>query len=220
MNYKFHMQRTAMSIYASMKNTATERSESVDDSQYAQLEVELDSMLRHDLAELLRACFSMLHGEEYRLTVYTACLSPLRCEYHAELLPKSVVSPVAVSLWPSSGRTTPQIKTSSWLASAERARMSASVRERINDAVMFSENGDLLEGISSNAFAIVDGKVYTAPLSKVLKGTMRTTITEACERIGIPFIEESPNIAAMETWESFFISSMLFYSFVFKSIIV
>ena len=209
MNYKFHLQRTAMSIQVSLKNAATERSVPFDDSQCALLEAELDKMLRHDLAELLKSCISTLCGNEYRLTVYLACLSPLRCEYHAELLPESAVSPITVSLWQSHGRTTPQVKTSSWLISEERARMSATVCGRVNDAVMFAENGELLEGISSNAFAIIDGKVYTAPLSKVLKGTMRTTIAEACRHIGVPFIEESPNIRTMGSWESFFISSML-----------
>ena len=81
--------------------------------------------------------------------------------------------------------------------------MSATVCGRVNDAAMFAENGELLEGISSNAFAIIDGKVYTAPLSKVLKGTMRTAIAEACRLIGVPFIEESPNIRTMGSCESF-----------------
>lgn len=39
----------------------------------------------------------------------------------------------------------------------------------VSMTLMFAENGELLEGISSNAFAIIDGKVYTAPLSKCWK---------------------------------------------------
>jgi branched-subunit amino acid aminotransferase/4-amino-4-deoxychorismate lyase len=51
--------------------------------------------------------------------------------------------------------------------------MGLSVHDAINEAIMVDDSGCILEGISSNVFAILNGTVYTAPLDKVLKGTMR-----------------------------------------------
>jgi branched-subunit amino acid aminotransferase/4-amino-4-deoxychorismate lyase len=70
-------------------------------------------------------------------------------------------------------------------------------------------SGDVLEGASSNVFAIVGGEVYTAE-EGVLHGSVRDTVLAACRDNGVPVhLRPPPGGAAgvVDGWEGALISS-------------
>ena len=67
------------------------------------------------------------------------------------------------------------------------------------------ENGDILEGTTSNFFAVVEsdsGKavVQTAGHGKVLEGTVRKLVIEICEREGIEIDYTPPSLNDIDKW--------------------
>ena len=69
-----------------------------------------------------------------------------------------------------------------------------------------AQNGELMEGLSSNFFAIQNGAVHTAG-DGVLKGTVRQVILDVCKENQVPIVFTPPNVATMMNWEAAFISS-------------
>ena len=76
----------------------------------------------------------------------------------------------------------------------------------LNEFLLKSENGDLLEGSQTNFYAIVNGCLHTAG-SGVLEGTVRRLALEVCESHGIPYSLTPPNLADVAEWEGCLISS-------------
>ena len=100
----------------------------------------------------------------------------------------------------------------------------------VNEIVMGVETPQgslaLLEGLSSNFFAVYGGKVYTAA-EGVLPGTVRDVVLSVCERHQIPVVLEvrscclfgcwwvtdfpmilqAPVLSTLQDWEGAFISS-------------
>ena len=68
-------------------------------------------------------------------------------------------------------------------------------------------DGYLTEGAASNAYAVIDGTIYTAPKDeKVLPGITREVVLELAEKNGIPVIEQAVSEdqlkQAQEVWVS------------------
>ena len=55
----------------------------------------------------------------------------------------------------------------------------------VNEAIMVDDAGCLLEGLSSNFFALIDGEVWTAEAG-VLSGITRSLVLESVRRLNIP----------------------------------
>ncbi len=55
----------------------------------------------------------------------------------------------------------------------------------IEEILMVSPNGEILEGLSSNFYAVLDGKIYTAEKG-VLFGTTREIILKICRELSLP----------------------------------
>jgi branched-subunit amino acid aminotransferase/4-amino-4-deoxychorismate lyase len=76
-------------------------------------------------------------------------------------------------------------KTTSRLAYAlasEEARAA-----RVDEALLVSPSGHVLEGAASNVFAVVEGKVLTPPLARgILPGIARAATIALCEALAIP----------------------------------
>ena len=54
------------------------------------------------------------------------------------------------------------------------------------------KDGFVTEGTSSNIFIVKNGEVYTTPLSKhILSGITRIAVKQACEKLDVPFVEQS-----------------------------
>lgn len=63
------------------------------------------------------------------------------------------------------------------------------------------------EGTQTNFFALLDGTLYTAPLSRVLGGTIRAIVTAVCRENDIPLREEAVPAATIREWQGAFICS-------------
>ncbi len=71
---------------------------------------------------------------------------------------------------------------------------------------MIGEDGNLLEGLSSNFYGVIDGTVYTAN-EGVLSGTTRDFILRIASEAGIPVVLEPIPAARIPDLDESFISS-------------
>ena len=78
-----------------------------------------------------------------------------------------------------------------WLPKAKLTRFierSGAVRQSlppgVNEALMFDDSGHLLEGLSSNFFAIIEGEIWTAEAG-VLSGITRSLVLEGACQLGL-----------------------------------
>lgn len=55
-----------------------------------------------------------------------------------------------------------------------------------NEIILYNENNEITEGLSSNFFCFFNNTLYTADDETVLKGTMRQTIIDICTKENIP----------------------------------
>lgn len=126
---------------------------------------------------------------------------------HIAPLPPLPTSPVRVEVR-GAPRSNALAKDSAWVADRAplEALMGASTAGPLNELLLVSEAGELLEGSQTNFFALVDGCVVTAG-EGVLAGTVRRLLFEVCEREGIPVKLAPPNLADATQWEGALISS-------------
>ena len=69
-------------------------------------------------------------------------------------------------------------------------------------------DGYLTEGSSSNAYAVLNGKIYTAPKDeKVLPGITRELVIELAKKAGIPVIEQAVSLEQLRQAEEVWVSS-------------
>ena len=77
-----------------------------------------------------------------------------------------------------------------------------------NEVVLVDDEGRLLEGLSSNFYALYDdGTLHTAPEGMVLGGTVRKVVLEVCEREGIEVVLEPPSVNDADRFVAAFVSS-------------
>ena len=126
---------------------------------------------------------------------------------HIAPLPRLPEPPVRVEVR-GAPRSNAMAKDSTWVT--ERAPLEALMRDSavgsVNELLLATESGDLLEGSQTNFFALVDGAVHTAG-DGVLEGTVRRLLLEVCEREGIPVKLTPPKLADAQKWEGALISS-------------
>jgi branched-subunit amino acid aminotransferase/4-amino-4-deoxychorismate lyase len=67
-------------------------------------------------------------------------------------------------------------------------------------------DGAVMEGLTSNVFAIVDGAIVTAG-DGVLMGTVRRLILDVCKANGIPVREVPPKLDEVASWQGCIVSS-------------
>jgi branched-subunit amino acid aminotransferase/4-amino-4-deoxychorismate lyase len=80
--------------------------------------------------------------------------------------------------------------------------------------ILLHEDNKILEGLSSNFFAVyANGTLATAPSDKVLGGTVRKVILAVCKEHEIPVILEAPDIRNVDQWQGALISSKCFINF-------
>jgi branched-subunit amino acid aminotransferase/4-amino-4-deoxychorismate lyase len=126
---------------------------------------------------------------------------------HIAPLPSLPTPPLRVEV-----RGTPRAnaaaKNSAWVADRAplESLMRASAVGDINELLLATHDGELLEGSQTNFYAIVDGAVHTAG-SGILEGTVRRLLLEVCAREGIPVVLSPPKLADAAAWEGALISS-------------
>lgn len=85
-------------------------------------------------------------------------------------------------------RQNPKAKLTGFIETASRVRQS--LPAGVNEAVMIGSDGSLLEGLSSNFFAVVNGVIWTAEQG-VLSGITRSLVLEAAQALDFPLRLES-----------------------------
>lgn len=79
-------------------------------------------------------------------------------------------------------RENPKAKGTSFLGVAEKLRKT--LPAGINEILMVSDDGKILEGLSSNFFAVIDGEIWTAD-EGVLSGITRSVVLDIAEKTGV-----------------------------------
>lgn len=100
-------------------------------------------------------------------------------------------------------RHNPRAKTTDWMH--ERQRISASLPKGIYDAILLDEAGNLLEGLSSNFYTIVDGELRTAG-EGVLPGIAQQIVFTVAPDI-LPLRTEAVNVRRIDDFSEAFITS-------------
>lgn len=100
-------------------------------------------------------------------------------------------------------RHNPASKSSEWMH--RRRALEAAKPVGIYEILLRDPRGNLLEGASSNVYAILDGELLTAA-GGVLAGISRMIVLEVCERI-VPLRSVPPNIADIDCFSEAFLSS-------------
>lgn len=102
----------------------------------------------------------------------------------------------------------PQMKRGNYadcLYAADFAR-----RQGAREALFCTPDGQLLEGATSNLFAIVDGILVTPPAGElVLAGILRRQILKAADRLGLAWREAPLPLAEISAAEEMFLSNSL-----------
>jgi branched-chain amino acid aminotransferase len=76
----------------------------------------------------------------------------------------------------------------------------------INEVLAIAEDGCILEGLSSNFFAVKSGELWTAE-DRVIRGTVRSIVLEEAEREGIPIRNNCIGFNEIEVIDEAFITS-------------
>lgn len=101
-------------------------------------------------------------------------------------------------------RENPKAKLSSFLARAENIREQE--KDAFDEILMYTADGDMLEGLSSNFFGITGDTVYTAE-EGVLSGTTRDFILHLAEGLKIPVVFKPVKKDEIADLDEAFISS-------------
>ena len=141
----------------------------------------------------------------FRVTVPRADPSRLilSCEpFHR--LPASVYEQgVRVVLIHGAARHNPAAKTSGWMV--DRQAIEAALPEGVFTGILVGEHGELLEGLSSNFYAILDGELWTAG-GGVLPGIAQQIVLEAAPGV-LPVRREAPLAADLPRLAEAFLTS-------------
>ncbi len=75
--------------------------------------------------------------------------------------------------------------------------------------ILYCPDGNITESSHSNAFMVADGKIITAPLDRVLGGTMRNMVIEIAREEGFTLLERCPRMEELSTCAEFFITGSI-----------
>jgi branched-chain amino acid aminotransferase len=101
-------------------------------------------------------------------------------------------------------RTNPKAKLNKFLAQASEVKRQKG--NRYEEILMLDENKDILEGLSSNFYAIIKGELFTAD-EGVLSGTTREFVLSLAEKTGIPVHFRPVSILELRHLDEAFITS-------------
>ncbi|KAJ1931684.1 hypothetical protein FBU59_006630, partial [Linderina macrospora] len=106
-------------------------------------------------------------------------------------------------------RSNPEIKTLDWVH--QRARLEALIQPPVNEVVLV-EGMQFFEGLSSNFFvtrrsptSFLGYELVSAPLDRVLLGTVMKNVLDICKQDGIRVVFE-PDVE-LDRWSGAFVSS-------------
>ncbi|HBG73958.1 MAG: hypothetical protein A2X25_02545 [Chloroflexi bacterium GWB2_49_20] len=101
-------------------------------------------------------------------------------------------------------RDNPKAKLTSFLKRAELIR--SKVPKNINEVLLVNSEGQILEGLSSNFFAVIKDEVWTEG-EQVLSGIVRSVILDLAEKNGIRVYLSAIHISDIDCLEEAFLTS-------------
>ena len=212
--WETHVERTAASVEAMLDGKSAPALRAALASAPA-LRPRLDATVATAMREFLSSQSS--DTDELKLTVVVnwdeaaeACAEPsalgsIAC--HVAPLPRLPEPPIRVEVR-GAPRANALAKDSSWVSDRAplEALMKAAAVGAVNELLLATDAGELLEGSQTNFYAVLDGAVHTAG-EGILQGTVRRLLLEVCEREGIPVVLAPPRLADAGRWEGALISS-------------
>jgi branched-chain amino acid aminotransferase len=102
-----------------------------------------------------------------------------------------------------SARSNPSAKTTGWMH--DRKRLAEAQPMGIYDTILLDSGGNMLEGLSSNFYAIIDGQLHTAG-EGVLPGIAQKIVFEVAPAL-LPVVKTAPNITDLPRITEAFITS-------------
>ena len=96
-----------------------------------------------------------------------------------------------------------QLKLSAWIRDRKKFEQSLN-----GDVLLCTRNGRILEGTTSNFFAVRRACVETA-LDGVLKGTARALVIKACKTRGIRVVFRAPRVCEARQWAEAFTTNAI-----------
>ncbi|MDX1995329.1 MAG: aminotransferase class IV [bacterium] len=127
----------------------------------------------------------------------------LTVEPFKPLSPVLIEQGVRVITAPNSARSNPAAKTTDWMH--QRQAIADRLTAGLYDAILLDENGFMLEGLSSNFYAIINGELRTAGAG-VLPGIAQQIVFEIAPGI-LPLRRDAPHIDDLPQIEEAFITS-------------
>jgi branched-chain amino acid aminotransferase len=101
-------------------------------------------------------------------------------------------------------RENPKAKLTNFLKISENLK--SQLNHGVNEALMVDDNGIILEGLSSNFFAIINGEIWTED-KKVLSGITRTIVLEEAAGMGIKVIFQGISTDQIRKCDEAFLTS-------------
>ena len=173
----------------------------------AQLEGINVTLDRAALRAALRALIEQADYDEsrFRITIpHDAPTQPiLSLEVYTPVAPEAIANGVRVITLPLE-RHNPAAKTTAWMTT--RRSVVESFPAGIYEGILISSQGALLEGTSSNFYAVKAGVLRTAPDSTVLSGIARQIVLTVAPDL-LPVMLESIDISEITTLDETFITS-------------
>lgn len=102
-------------------------------------------------------------------------------------------------------RETPREKTTSFILKSEAVRESIK-QSNVYEAIINDRNGNLLEGITSNFYGVIDNKIWTARYG-ILLGVTRKQILRICRNNEIDIVYRPLRIAELQLATEAFLTS-------------
>jgi branched-subunit amino acid aminotransferase/4-amino-4-deoxychorismate lyase len=116
--------------------------------------------------------------------------------------PDRSVTAQGVVLWPlPHERPLPLLKSINYMAAFVEKGLHPETYE-----ILYCPAGEITEATASNAFMVIDGKIATAPLERVLSGVTRTFVLEVAREAGYTVEERCPRLEELPRAAEFFIT--------------
>ena len=171
----------------------------------AGFEIKLD---RKSLVESLIALLAVSRNGEKRIRI-TIDLEKKVGEIYIAMEPLKVPAPEKyaqgiVCKTAEAHRDNPKAKLSNFLSRADNIR--GQEQGEFDEILMYTADGDLLEGLSSNFYGIIGDTIFTAE-EGVLSGTTRDFVLKIAEKLQIPVRFRPVNLRDLDQLDEAFITS-------------
>ena len=143
------------------------------------------------------------------LLIHILTLSDTDTNLYLYIVPMPRIDPsepvmVCTQVYP--GRSMPEAKVTSWADT--RAPLDEARREvEASELIMIDWDDNILEGLVSNVFVVIEGRVFSAPSTRVLAGHVGQAAIDACEAMDVEVVRECPKVDHLYAASEVFLTS-------------